>query len=56
MIEARSLDYEFDEESLGFEAPPQRPAPARSWAQRLAVATVAAGVLLLVVSWTSVEV
>ncbi len=53
MIESRALDYSFDEEALGFEAPPRGAGVARTLGQGLAVAAMAAGFLALVVVWAS---
>ena len=50
MMDARVLEYDFDEERLGFEAPQEQPAPSRSAGQQLSVAVLALGVLVLAVA------
>ena len=49
MIDATTLEYAHDEEKLGFEEPPKRPGPARSIGERLAVAAMALGGLVILV-------
>ena len=50
MIDTATLDYDFDEETLGFEEPPEQPAPPASWPERLSIAAVSLGFLALIVT------
>jgi Pyruvate/2-oxoacid:ferredoxin oxidoreductase delta subunit len=50
MIEATVLDYEFDEEQLGFEEPAAQPLAPVSWQERASVIAISLGFLALIVT------
>tara|TARA_B100001123_G_scaffold363300_1_gene420995 strand:- start:1316 stop:2761 length:1446 start_codon:yes stop_codon:yes gene_type:complete len=50
MMDATTLDYEFDEENLGFEEPAAQPPVSISWRERISIIAISLGFLTLIVT------